>query len=163
METARRAYDFLDGDKLYQQRARDVLPILIRQAKSAQKIYYSDLAEEVRIPNPRNLNYPLGSIGNALKSISKKWDMKIPQINYLVVNKITELPGEGIGGFIDKRDFKKLNTKQRREIVNLVLSDIFTFDKWDNVLAALGLKPTQNKEKIKDIIKKATTYYDGGG
>lgn len=163
METARKAYDFLGGDKLYQQRARDVLPILVRQAKAAQKIYYSDLAEEVGIPNPRNLNYPLGSIGNALKSLSKKWNIEIPQIQCMVVNKRTELPGEGIGWFLDKRDFKKLNAKQRREIINRVLLDIFAFDKWDDVLAALGLKPTWNEEKIKDTVRKAATLYGRGG
>ena len=72
METAEKAYDFLAGDKPYQQRTREVLPILVRQAKAAQKIYYSDLAAEIGIPNPRNLNYPLGSIGNALKALDKE-------------------------------------------------------------------------------------------
>ncbi len=107
MITAQKACDFLSGDKLYQQRARAVLPVLVRQAKATQKIYYGDLAAEVSIPNPRNLNYPLGSIGNALKSLSKKWAIKIPQIQCIVVNKGSELPGEGIGWFIDKKDFNK--------------------------------------------------------
>ncbi len=163
METARKAYDFLGGEKLYQQRAREVLPILVRQAKAAQKIYYSNLAEEVGIPNPRNLNYPLGSIGNALKSLSKKLKIEIPQIQCIVVNKGTELPGEGIGWFIDKTDFKKLTTKQKNEIVNRVLSEIFAFDKWDEVLAALDLKPTLHNSIIKDAVKKAGLKYGHGG
>ena len=54
------------GDKLYQQRARVVLPILIRQAFAATPIYYSALAQEAQIPNPRNLNYVLGCIGKPL-------------------------------------------------------------------------------------------------
>lgn len=57
--------DLLDGEKLYQERARLTLPYLVRQAKAGQTIYYSDLAEEIDIPNPRNLNYVLGAIGNA--------------------------------------------------------------------------------------------------
>ncbi len=161
MITAQKACDFLSGDKLYQQRARAVLPVLVRQAKATQKIYYGDLAAEVSIPNPRNLNYPLGSIGNALKSLSKKWAIKIPQIQCIVVNKGSELPGEGIGWFIDKKDFKKLTTRQKRERVNHVLSDVFTFNRWDDVLLALGLQPTQNKS-IETIIRKSTNYGGGG-
>jgi hypothetical protein len=48
--------DLLDGEKLYQERARLTLPYLVRQAKAGQTIYYSDLAKEINIPNPRNLN-----------------------------------------------------------------------------------------------------------
>ena len=63
----------LEGDKLYQKRARLVLPILIQQANAVRKFYYADLAEEIEIPNPRNLNYPLGSIVTAIKELSKAW------------------------------------------------------------------------------------------
>jgi len=34
--------DAIGGDKLYQQRARNALPRLVRQAKAEQPIYYSD-------------------------------------------------------------------------------------------------------------------------
>lgn len=61
----------LQGDKLYQQRARLALPYLVRQAKANKKIYYSDLAHEVDMPNARNLNYVLGEIGTALESLAK--------------------------------------------------------------------------------------------
>ncbi|RZB38250.1 MAG: hypothetical protein SRB2_00596 [Desulfobacteraceae bacterium Eth-SRB2] len=47
----------ISGNKLYQIRARKVLPILVRQAEAGTTIYYSTLAEEIGIPNPRNLNY----------------------------------------------------------------------------------------------------------
>ena len=48
--------DLLNGEKLYLERAKVTLPYLVRQAKAGQTIYYSDLAKEVGIPNPRNLN-----------------------------------------------------------------------------------------------------------
>lgn len=162
MTTAKKAYGFLDGMKLYQQRAREVLPILVRQAKAAQKIYYSDLASEIGMSNPRTLNYPLGSIGNALKSLSKEMNLQIPQIQCIVVNKGSELPGEGIGWFIDKSDFSKLNRKQRREIVNRVLSEVFAFSRWDDVLSALGLRALKNIAHINEIISKSRTYGSGG-
>jgi alkylated DNA nucleotide flippase Atl1 len=51
--------NILNGEKLYQKRAKTALPYLVRQAKAGQKIYYSDLAKEIGMPNPRNLNYVL--------------------------------------------------------------------------------------------------------
>ena len=45
----------ISGEKLYQIRARKALPLLVRQARSEQTIFYSDLAAELKIPNPRNL------------------------------------------------------------------------------------------------------------
>ena len=60
------AAGFARGAKTYQQRARTALPILVRQAKAHQTMSYGELAHEMGIPNPRTLNYPLGSIGGAL-------------------------------------------------------------------------------------------------
>lgn len=48
--------ELINGNKLYQIRAREALPLLVRQAHSAQTIFYSDLAAELKMPNPRNLN-----------------------------------------------------------------------------------------------------------
>ena len=36
---------FKSGQQLYQQRARNALPILVRQAMASEKIYYGDLAK----------------------------------------------------------------------------------------------------------------------
>ena len=52
MDTAKIAAP-ITGDKLYQTRAREVLPILVRQAEAGTPIFYSALAAEVGIPNPR--------------------------------------------------------------------------------------------------------------
>jgi hypothetical protein len=49
----------LRGNKLFQERACQALPLLVRQAKAEKPICYSDLAEELRMPNPRNLDYVL--------------------------------------------------------------------------------------------------------
>ena len=61
METAKIAEPLI-GDKPYQQQARKALPILVRQASVRKSIFYSDLADELKMPNARNLNYVLGSI-----------------------------------------------------------------------------------------------------
>ena len=108
----------ISGNQLYQERARAAFPILVRQAEAGQPIFYSNLAEELGMPNPRNLNYVLGSIGRSIENLSKAWNEEIPPIQCLVVNKNTGLPGEGIGWFlIKKEDFSKLSTAKKRDIV----------------------------------------------
>ena len=78
--------------KLYQERARSILPILVRQANARQKIFYSDLADELKW-HWRVLNYPLGCIGDTLLELNERWSDEIPPIQGLVVNQGTELPG----------------------------------------------------------------------
>ena len=108
----------MSGDKLYQVRARAALPLLVRQAEAGIPIFYSNLAEELGIPNPRNLNFVLGSIGQTMERLSKAWNIKVPLIQCLVVNKTTGLPGEGIGWFlVKKEDYAKLPLRQQRAIV----------------------------------------------
>lgn len=152
--------DLLNGKKLYLERAKKTLPFLVRQAIAGQTIYYSDLATEVAIPNPRNLNYVLGAIGNALLKLGKKIKIEIPPIQCLVINKRNKIPGEGIGWFISPKDFSKLNISQKRAIVKAQLSKIFAFQKWDMVLQQLGLEPIHTK--LNKEVFKAKNYKEGG-
>lgn len=150
----------ISGDKLYQARARVVLPILVRQAEAGTPIFYSALAEEVGIPNPRNLNYVLGSIGTTLENLSKAWKQKVPPIQCLVVNKNTGLPGEGIGWFLVKKEaFSLLNRRQQRAIVEAELQDVFSFGRWHDVLSVLSLQPVESDFSAQ--IRKAASF--GGG
>ena len=152
--------DLLGGDKLYLQRARLALPYLVRQAKAGQTIYYSDLAEEIEIPNPRNLNYVLGSIGNTLIDLSKRTKVEIPPLQCVVINKRQELPGEGIGWFISPTDFSKLNKTQKQKVVAAQLTKIYTFQRWDWVLMQLGLEPVLTN--LDDELEKAKNFGGGG-
>lgn len=141
-ETNKLAASGLNGDKLYQRRARNALPILVRQAKAEQPITYGDLAEELGMSNPRTLNFPLGVIGNALLALSGEWGIEIPPIQALVMNKGTGLPGSGIQyAAPDVEEFKAASTRRRREIVNLMLSRVYSFGRWDEVLRQFSLTP----------------------
>ena len=160
METAK-ITEPLSGDKLYQQRARIALPLLVRQATASTPIVYGDLAHELEMPNPRNLNYVLGSIGHTLLNLAEHWGTEVPPIQCLVVNKNTRLPGEGVGWFItDLSHYKKLSNKQRRQVVDAELQKIYAFDKWLRVLSVLGLKPTQSD--FKKLTKKAGQFKGSG-
>jgi hypothetical protein len=146
------AADYLSGDKLYHERARAALPLLVRQATQAHSatIFYSDLADELGMPNERNLNYVLGYIGDALELLSKQWNETIPPIQCLVINKRDRLPGEGIGWFItQKEDFRKLPRREQRRLVDLELQKVLLYRKWPSVLSAFGLTPaTMDSSKV---------------
>ena len=150
----------ISGDKAYQVRARAALPLLVRQAEAGAPIFYSDLAEELGMPNPRNLNYVLGSIGQSLERLSKAWKSKVPPIQCLVVNKSTGLPGEGIGWFlVKKEDFAMLPLRQKRAIVEAELQQVFSYPRWQEVLKALELKPTTSD--FSPFVSKATGGFGG--
>jgi hypothetical protein len=154
------------GDKLYQKRARLALPILVRQAEAGSAIFYSDLAKELSIPNPRNLNFVLGSIGKGLKELSHQWGVDIPPIQCIVCNKSTGLPGEGVGWFLDKTDknnklsFTGLSNKEKKAIVDNELIEIYLYRDWEKVLKALSLKPVKNN--FSDLVN-AASHFRGGG
>ena len=160
-ETAKIANsEILNGGKLYLERAKKTLPYLVRQAKAGKPIYYSDLAEQIEIPNARNLNYVLGAIGRALIELGKKEKIEIPPIQCIVVNKKQDLPGEGIGWFISKKDFTKLNKTQKQKIVEVQLAKIYTFQYWDWVLEEFNLKPIE--VDIEKEVKKAKSKRGSG-
>ena len=92
-ETGEAAVGSIHGDKLYQRRARAALPILVRQAWAHQTMFYSDLAGELGMTNPRVLNYPLGAIGNTMLNLAEEMGHDVPPIQALVINKSTALPG----------------------------------------------------------------------
>jgi hypothetical protein len=152
--------NILSDGKLYLKRARLVLPYLVRQAKAGRTIFYSQLAKEVEIPNERNLNYVLGAIGRALIGLGKKEKSEIPPLQCLVINKRFGLPGEGAGRFIDPEKFNKMNSTQNRKMIDVVLSDIYSYSHWDWVLGKLGLSPL-NSDISKELLE--AKKYKGGG
>lgn len=125
--------------------ARLAFPLLVRQALAQRPIFYSDLAHELGMPNPRNLDYVLGSIGKTLSSLSKEWKTAIPPIQCLVINRRNYLPGKGIGWFItNKNAFEKMTKRQKQEVVQNQLHRIYGYKNWPAVLKAVGLKQTSN-------------------
>ena len=159
-ETGEAAVGSIHGDKLYQRRARAALPILVRQAWAHQTMFYSDLAGELGMTNPRVLNYPLGAIGNTMLNLAEEMGHDVPPIQALVINKSTALPGEGISWFApDAARFKSASRRERKFIVDEMLRAIFTYQHWNHVLDALGLDaPTQEPlPPVESVIRR------GGG
>ncbi len=151
----------LSGNSLYLERAREAFPILVRQALAGGNLAYSDLADELKMVNPRNLNYVLGAIGKAIKELATEWAEEIPPLQCLVVNKNTGMPGEGVAWFIsDLKDFEQRTPEERKQTLGIELIKVFNYPKWEKVLGAFGLKPITSNPAVDALIAKARS---GGG
>lgn len=149
------------GDQLFQQRARLAFPLLVRQAELQRPIVYGDLAEELGMPNPRNLNYVLGSIGNTLEGLAKSWRVTVPPLQALVINRQTGLPGEGISWFFRADKFDELPTDKKRAVIDGAHSAIYAFPRWKEILDLLSLEyPTPN---VVDDLHAAARFGGGEG
>lgn len=157
--TARVALPFDQGDKRYQQRARAALPLLVRQAQAHQTIVYEDLAKELGM-RPRNLNYVLGSIGQALIELGERLGQEIPPIQCLVVNKRTSLPGEGVEHFINGSDSTG-TPKQQDAAIQEQIKKVFAYTRWSQVLAEFLIQPAP--EDFSQLVKQAVETRGRGG
>ncbi|SNS91028.1 hypothetical protein SAMN05421770_10339 [Granulicella rosea] len=157
METGERtSKGFSDKAKLFQQRAFQALPLLIRQAKAGSTIYYSDLAPQLGMSNPRSLGAVLGVVGNEMKILGALWKVEIPPIQCLVVNKSHGLPGDGIGHFIDPKNFRKKTSSEKRRLVDQKISEVRDYAGWDAVLEHYGMQPAILITPA-DLIREAET------
>jgi hypothetical protein len=157
-KTAVVAEGMFDGDKPYQLRARRALPLLVQQALAQTMVEYGPLSKELGMPNPRNMNYVLGSVGTTIDELAKKWGSPIPPIQSLAVSKTSGLPGKGF-----YEGFTKLEspTRQQREaILKKYHGEIFAYPNWLKVLADLGLKSADTKAS--EAVEKARQGQRGG-
>ncbi len=159
-ETAKKAQS-IEGNELYQERAKRAFPLLVRQALAHQPIFYESLAEELEMTNPRNLGYVLGSVGKTLEKLSREWNEEIPPIQFLVINKQTELPGDGVFSFLPLgQEVKSLNRRQKRDLVNVVLQKVYFYPRWFGVLDHFLLPhPTSDFTRL---VRAASSGRGGG-
>lgn len=133
------------GGKLFQQRARGALPILVRQALAEQPIIYEALAAELGMPNPRNLNYVLGAISQAMNQLGDANGISIPPIQFVVVRKDSRVPGDAVGWYArgDAAEYGALSRRERRILAQREHALVFAFPHWLAVLDAYDLAPSE--------------------
>ncbi len=130
------------GTKSYEQLARRALPILVRQARARQPLFYSDLARELDMKNPRNLTEVLGTIGKALNALALRWHQHIPPIQSLVINKRRHIPGVGFATIAPvAQDWATVTPFERRDEVQRFIAEVSDYPDWPRVLRAFNLQP----------------------
>lgn len=158
---------FGDESKKFQKRAREALPLLVAQAKARNTITYGQLALEMGMPNPRNLNMVLGALGTELKNLSQKWGKEIPPLNCIVINKHDRTPHQGIGFYMSPEEFHNLSASRQQEILLELNRNIWDYPRWDDVLSHFKLEPVvpAKSKSLLAIAKsvKEVKYGKGGG
>lgn len=153
----------ISGEKPYQRKAREAFPLLVRQARGEEPITYGALAAELEMPNPRNLNYVLGAIGNTIEQLNGQFREKIPPIQFLVVQKTSGAPGPGVSFYVpDVPDFRQLSLRQRRHLAVEKRREIYAFDAWEEVLSILGLQappPQLTESSFQALASLASSSY----
>ena len=87
--------------------------------------------------------------------MSKQWPEDIPQIQGLVVNQKTGLPGDNVHFLRHKPD-----PREKEAIVEAVLGKVFSYPRWLYVLEELGLSPAVPLNPQHD--PDQTTSHHGG-
>lgn len=141
-ESTARVAKRIDADgQLYQQRALEALPILVRQAVAGRTIYYSEIAGELGIPNARNMNFVLGAVGRSMLELGSRWKATVPPIQALVVSKSSGLPGEGFSEFApDPEAYRSAPRAVKQRMLKGMLAHVFAYPRWDAVLAHFGIE-----------------------
>jgi putative restriction endonuclease len=134
------------GNALYQKRARRVFPLLVNLARGHATATYAEIARQLKMASPRNLNYVLGSVGASLTELSKKWDELIPPIEALVVSSETDLPGSGVDHFLSRAGAPI--SSDRRAQIEQAHKAIYAYQKWPEVQKALRTPPDQQHSEI---------------
>lgn len=138
--TAQIARGINPNGALYQRRALEALPLLVRQAHAGQTIYYGELAAELGMSNPRSLNFVLGAVGTSLVELGRLWGSSIPPLQALVINRAEGIPGSGfVNSLVDPQLLAGVTRRTRKQVIDGMLADVFTYPKWDEVLAHFGV------------------------
>lgn len=116
--------------------AQVILRILVKLAMDPQKptITYGELARQIDTFHLA-LRYPLGRIGEAIFELGEEWEEDIPEIQGLVVNQDTRLPGDSVNFLYNRQ----LSNEEKKKKVKKVHKKIFEYPKWLDVLEAFGL------------------------
>ena len=158
----------LEGGTWKKSATRIGFPILVQHAIERRKITYGEWAREIEKTlkvhvNPRTLNTVADLIGKACMDYAEETRTRTPEINLMVVNKKTGIPGKGAGLYIKQYckeslgrriDPKSLTSKEQQAIIEIALKDIFDFSGWEDVLEAYGLVAVRYEGKAKKKRKR---------
>ncbi len=140
--------DYFAGSEWSQKYGKRAVPVLVNLAESRRSTTYTELAR-ILLGNEKYahpLMSALGRLGWALESLSEaepKKFRKIPPIQLLVCNQKTGRPGNLALNFLGfkKSETDKMSKQQLDSLVLAAHQEIFGYQRWHDVLKALGLKP----------------------
>lgn len=170
----------LAGTTWTKETARIGFPILVEFAKYRKPITYGiwdDVIVNRRLGHhvhSAQYGYPAGTIGDACCDYERKYGVKVPPINLLVVNKRNGVPGKGVEPYADsyirnylrrRRLWGTLSLDEKQAVIQQAHEQIYEFPDWHLVLKEFGLranKIVRNHEPRKKASSYRNTWARGG-
>lgn len=141
----------------------ELLPILIRQSTTGKPLTYGDVARELGVHH-RAVHHIAGYIGYTLSAVGARrgWTRRRPPpIHALIVNEITQLPGQGIDGFLSKPYQDARSNQEKRALLEAVYHDARRYVHWPELCALL--KVPLEEGALASAVEKARRAKGRGG
>lgn len=145
------------------ERIQPLFAILVRQARLQQPMTYGQAAEELGVHH-RGIDKIAWYLGLTLDALGKTRDWRAtppPQLQALIVNKFTRIPGDGIDGFMSHSWKKAKTIDRKRAILKAVYVELAQYKYWSDVGDAIGAEDAQ--ADLSDLVDAAKNATKRGG
>lgn len=145
------------------ERIRPLFAILVRQARLQQPMTYGEVAEELGVHH-RGIDKIAWYLGLTLDALGKTRDWRAtppPQLQALIVNKFTRIPGNGIDGFMSDSWKKARTIDRKRAILKAVHVELAQYKYWTDVADAIGAD--EAPADLSDLVDAAKNAQKRGG
>lgn len=146
------------------EKVKKIIPILIGWAKAGRSMTYGDLNKLIGYKSGLNssIGHMLGASDLVLKRLQKLTGEEIPTPNSLVCNANSGIPSDGLS-FVTKKSYREMSEEDKLKFICQLNSVAIHYDKWDWVLAQLGLKTQISLSDIEEIRKGKVHGFGGEG
>lgn len=141
----------------------ELLPILIRQASLSKPLTYGDVARELGVHH-RAVHHIAGYIGFTLRAVGARrgWTRRRPPpIHALIVNEITQLPGQGIDGFLSQPYQDAGSNQEKRALLEAVYYGARHYAHWPELCSLLNVP--LDEDALAGAVEKARRAKGRGG
>ena len=142
-----------------------IIPILIGWAKAGlSNMTYGDLNKLIGYKSGLNssIGHMLGASDLVLKRLQELTGEDIPTPNSLVCNANSGIPSDGLS-FVTLESYEEMSKEDKLKFISQLNSVAINYDKWDWVLAQLGLKPPISLSDIEEIRNGKVHGFGGEG
>lgn len=158
-------FDEVISTSATREKVKLIIPILVGWAKAGVTDQtYGDLNKLIGYKSGLNssIGHMLGSSDLVLKRLQELTGEDIPTPNSLVCNANSGIPSDGLS-FVTKESYEEMSKDDKRKFIKQLNAVAIHYDKWDWVLAQLGLKPAISTSDIEEIRSGKVHGYGGEG
>ena len=158
-------FDEVISTSVTKEKVKQIIPILVGWAKAGvTDKTYGDLNKLIGYKSGLNsgIGHMLGASDLVLKRLQELTGEDIPTPNSLVCNANSGIPSDGLS-FVTKESYEKMSKKDKKKFIFQLNAVAIHYDKWDWVLAQLGLKPKISSSDVEEIRSGKVHGYGGEG